>query len=70
LAWYRAYYYSFEAFNRIHDIMDMIRAKMDVPDPLLDDEDAGDAEPTDSQATEATAGVDSEDAPEAVSGEP
>lgn len=67
--WHRAYYYSFHAFNRIRDIMDMIRAKAGIPGPFPDDEGDEDAELTDSEATEAMAGAESEDAPEAAPGE-
>ena len=44
--------------------MDMIRITAGIPEPFADEEGAEDAESTDSQATKATAGAESENAPE------
>ena len=68
--WHRAYYYSFHAHSHIHDIMDMIRGKADIAALFPDDEDGEDIEPTDSEATKATAGAESGSVPEAIPKKP
>ena len=67
-SWHRAYYYSFHAYRHIHDIMDMIRGKADMRALFPDDGGGEDAELTDSETTEATAGAERKDSSEAVPG--